>query len=56
MEHLNKVTENLQSDTLEERLYLQLNNWKKIVGDDLFNACFPKSFKNLKTKDRVELT
>jgi len=23
-----------------------INNWKKIVGDDLFNACFPKSFKN----------
>ena len=25
------------------------NNWKKIVGDDLFEACYPKSFKNLKT-------
>jgi len=26
-----------------------INNWKKIVGDDLFNVCFPKSFKNLET-------
>ena len=25
------------------------NNWKKIVGDDLFEACYPKYFKNLKT-------
>jgi len=25
------------------------NNWKKIVGTDLFEACYPKSFKNLKT-------
>ena len=25
------------------------NNWKKIVGDDLFEACYPKSIKNLKT-------
>ena len=25
-----------------------INNWKKIVGDDLFEACSPKSFKNLK--------
>ena len=25
-----------------------INNWKKIVGDDLFEACKPKSFKNLK--------
>ncbi len=25
------------------------NNWKKIVGDDLFETCYPKSFKNLKT-------
>ena len=25
------------------------NNWKKIVCDDLFEACYPKSFKNLKT-------
>jgi len=25
------------------------NNWKKIVGDDLFKTCYPKSFKNLKT-------
>ena len=32
MGHLNKVAENLQSDTLEERLYLQLNTWKKIAG------------------------
>jgi len=23
-----------------------LNNWKYIVGEDLFNVCFPKSFKN----------
>ena len=26
-----------------------INNWKKIVGDDLFEACYPKSIKNLKT-------
>ena len=32
MGHLNKVAENLQSDTLEERLYLQLNSWKKLAG------------------------
>ena len=25
-----------------------IDNWKKIVGDDLFDACSPKSFKNLK--------
>jgi len=23
-----------------------LNNWKNIVGDDLFKVCYPKSFKN----------
>ena len=23
-----------------------LNNWKYIVGDDLFQVCYPKSFKN----------
>ena len=23
-----------------------LNNWKYIVGDELFNFCYPKSFKN----------
>ena len=23
-----------------------LNNWKYIVGNDLFNVCYPKSFKN----------
>jgi hypothetical protein len=23
-----------------------LNNWKYIVGDDLFESCYPKSFKN----------
>ena len=23
-----------------------LNNWKYIVGEDLFKACYPKSFKN----------
>ena len=23
-----------------------LNNWKYIVGDDLFGVCYPKSFKN----------
>mgnify|MGYP001162928720 FL=1 len=23
-----------------------LNNWKYIVGEDLFKVCFPKSFKN----------
>ena len=23
-----------------------LNNWKNIVGDELFNVCYPKSFKS----------
>ena len=23
-----------------------VDNWKKIVGNDLFDACYPKSFKN----------
>ena len=23
-----------------------LNNWKNIVGDDLFKVCYPKSYKN----------
>ena len=23
-----------------------LNNWKLIIGDDLFKVCYPKSFKN----------
>jgi len=23
-----------------------LNNWKYIVGEDLFKVCYPKSFKN----------
>ena len=23
-----------------------LNNWKNIVGDDLFKVCYPKSFKS----------
>ena len=26
-----------------------IDNWKKIVGNDLFESCFPKSFKNLKS-------
>ena len=26
-----------------------INNWKQIVGNDLFKACTPKSFKNFKT-------
>ncbi len=25
------------------------NNWKKIVGNDLFKICSPKSFKNINT-------
>ena len=25
-----------------------VDNWKKIVGNDLFDACYPKSFKNYK--------
>ena len=29
------------------RIYSQtLDNWKYIVGDDLFKVCYPKSFKN----------
>ena len=27
-----------------------IDNWKKIVGNDLFSTCIPKSFKNSKTK------
>ena len=38
MGHLNKITDNLQSDTLEERLYLQLNMWKKTAG--IFTLAF----------------
>jgi len=26
--------------------YETLNNWKYIVGEDLFNICYPKSFKS----------
>ncbi len=29
------------------RIYSEtLNNWKNIVGNDLFKVCYPKSFKN----------
>ncbi len=31
------------------------NNWKKIVGDELFEACYPKSFKNLKVSGIKQL-
>ena len=27
-------------------LLFQVNNWKNIVGDDLFKVCYPKSFKS----------
>ena len=36
MEYLNKVNEKIQSDTLEERLYLHLNNWKKTSAFMIF--------------------
>ena len=55
----NKVIQGLRSfkDTLPKnikRIIIKkghifsetLNNWKYIVGDDLFRACYPKSFKN----------
>ena len=28
-----------------------IDNWKKIVGDDIFEACYPKSFKSTKSSD-----
>ena len=28
-----------------------IDNWKKIVGDDLFEACYPKSFKSTKSSE-----
>ena len=28
-----------------------IDNWKKIVGDDLFEACSPKSFKSIKSSE-----
>ena len=28
-----------------------IDNWKKIVGDDLFEACYPKSFKSTKRSE-----
>ena len=55
----NKVIQGLRSfkDTLPKNIkkiikkkgYIfseTLNNWKYIVGDDLFKICYPKSFKN----------
>ena len=55
----NKVFQGLRSfkDTLPKNIkkiikkkgYIfseTLNNWKYIVGDDLFKVCYPKSFKN----------
>ena len=55
----NKVIQGLRSfkDTLPKNIkkiikkkgYIfseTLNNWKYIVGDDLFKVCYPKSFKN----------
>ena len=55
----NKVIQGLRSfkDTLPKnikRIIIKkghifsetLNNWKYIVGDDLFKVCYPKSFKN----------
>ena len=55
----NKVIQGLRSfkDTLPKnikRIIIKkghifsetLNNWKYIVGDDLFKVCYPRSFKN----------
>ena len=55
----NKVIQGLRSfkDTLPKNIkkiikkkghifFETLNNWKYIVGDDLFKVCYPKSFKN----------
>ena len=32
-----------------------LNNWKYIVGNDLFAVCYPKSFKNSNGVDNLDL-
>ena len=32
-----------------------IDNWKKIVGSDLFSACIPKSFKNFKNSKTKQL-
>tara|TARA_Y100000590_G_C15509876_1_gene934996 strand:- start:532 stop:888 length:357 start_codon:yes stop_codon:yes gene_type:complete len=32
-----------------------IDNWKKIVGNDLFEACYPKSFKNIKNSGIKQL-
>ena len=32
-----------------------INNWKKIVGNDLFITCIPKSFKNFKNSKIKQL-
>ena len=32
-----------------------INNWKKIVGNDLFKTCIPKSFKNFKNSKIKQL-
>ena len=59
IKHRNKVIQGLRSfkDTLPKNIKKiikkkghifseTLNNWKYIVGDDLFKVCYPKSFKN----------
>ena len=28
-----------------------INNWKDIVGDELFDVCFPRSFNNIKSSN-----
>ena len=32
-----------------------IDNWKKIVGNDLFSTCIPKSFKNFKNSKTKQL-
>ena len=59
IKHRNKVIQGLRSfkDTLPKNIKKiikkkghifseTLNNWKYIVGEDLFQICYPKSFKN----------
>ena len=33
-----------------------INNWKYIVGENLFKVCYPKSFKNSNTVSYTHLT
>ena len=46
---LRSFKDNLPKKIIKKKGHLfseTLNNWKYIVGDDLFQICYPKSFKN----------